>query len=131
MSLPASVHTHRIQPAFTDARGEIFDIIEKKPVAHVGLVTFIKGAVRGNHYHKQSTQYTYILRGKIKFITTDIDGGNRAETVLEASDFSEIPPGVVHTYVALDDDAAMLDMTTLARGEQGYEDDTVRVSDRS
>ena len=130
MAIASQSLTRRIAPAFTDARGDIFDIVEE-PVSHVGLVTFAKGAVRGNHYHKQSTQYSYILRGKIKFITGDIDGGNRVEIILEPGDMSTIPPGVVHTYVALTDDAAMLDMTTLARGEKGYEEDTVRVNDRS
>lgn len=116
--------------AFTDNRGSIFDIVEK-PISHVGLITSAKGAVRGNHYHKISVQFTYVLKGSFKFITSDIDGANRVETILEEGDYSEIPPGVVHTYVALTEGATFLDMTTLARGEKGYEGDTVRVNDRS
>ena len=123
-------YTKKIEPAFTDARGSIFDIVEE-PISHVGYITIAKGAVRGNHYHKISTQFTYVLRGSIKFITTDIEGKNRQESILEVGDFSSIPPGVVHAYVGLADDSAFLDMTTLARGEKGYEDDTVRVSDRT
>lgn len=128
--MPLEAKTHAAKPVFSDARGDIFDLVEE-PVGHVGLVTYTKGAVRGNHYHKLSTQYTYVLRGTLKFITTDIDGGNRVETILSAGDVSHVPAGLVHTYVALSDDAAMLDMSTLARGEKGYEEDTVRVSDRS
>src|SRR3989344_6112950 len=109
-----SVQNYKIKPAFTDARGHIFDIVEE-PISHVGLITFKKGAIRGNHYHKKSVQYTYILKGKRKktFILTE-------------GMFSRISPQIVHAYKALTS-AAMLDMSTLVRGEKGYEDDTVRV----
>jgi len=117
---------YKIKPAFTDKRGDINDILEEQ-VGHVGLITFKKGAIRGNHYHKKSTQYTYILKGKIKFVTSDINGKHRKEFILEEGTFSRIPPQVVHAYKALTS-AAMLDMTTLNRKDNGYEKDTVRVS---
>ena len=50
---------------FKDKRGEILDIFTKNPKDHCTLVTFNKGAIRGNHFHKKSTQYTYILNGKL------------------------------------------------------------------
>ena len=130
MSEDTLILKRTLTPAFTDARGDIFDVVEK-PISHVGLIVSTVGAVRGNHYHKASTQYTYVVKGQFKFITSDIDGNNRVETILEEGDYSEIPPGVVHTYVALTPGATFLDMTTLARGEKGYEEDTVRVNDRS
>ena len=120
-----SVQNYKIKPAFTDARGHIFDIVEE-PISHVGLITFKKGAVRGNHYHKKSVQYTYILKGKITFVTSDIKGKRKKTCILTEGMFSRIPPQIVHAYKALTS-AAMLDMSTLARGVKGYEDDTVRV----
>ncbi|MDP3726073.1 MAG: methyltransferase domain-containing protein, partial [bacterium] len=117
---------YAIKPAFSDERGDIFDIVEEG-ISHVGLITFKKGAVRGNHYHKQSTQYTYILEGEIQFVTSDIDGKNKKEFVLTEGMVTHIPPHTVHAYKALTP-AAMLDMTTLSRGATGYEEDTVRVS---
>ena len=50
---------------FKDKRGEILDIFTKNPKDHCTLVTFNKSAIRGNHFHKKSTQYTYILSGKL------------------------------------------------------------------
>ncbi|MBI2108836.1 MAG: cupin domain-containing protein [Parcubacteria group bacterium] len=119
------VENYMIKPAFTDARGHIFDIVEE-PLSHVGLITFKKGAVRGNHYHKKSIQYTYILKGKIIFVVSDKNGKNKKKFILKEGMFSRIPSNIVHAYKALSP-AAMLDMTTLARGVKGYEDDTVRV----
>jgi len=116
---------YKIKPAFTDKRGAIFDLVEEK-VSHVGLITFTKGAVRGNHYHKKSTQYTYILKGKIKFVVSDVHGKHKKSFILTEGMVSHIPPQMTHAYKALTP-AAMLDITTLARGVKGYEEDTVRV----
>jgi len=116
----------KLAPVFSDARGDIFDITEGN-IGHIGMVTFVKGATRGKHYHKESTQYSYVISGTLKFTVSDIDGSNSREYLLEKGDLSTIPPRVIHTYEALSD-AVMLDLTTLARTDDGYEKDTVRVS---
>ncbi len=114
-----------LKPVFTDARGDIFDIVEGG-VGHVGIVTFVKGAVRAKHYHKQSTQYSYVISGSIRLTLSEVGGGNAQTFTLEKGSFTTIPPLVVHRYEALAD-AEMLDITTLARTDDGYEKDTVRV----
>jgi len=121
-----TLENYKIKPAFTDKRGDILDILEE-PVSHVGLVTFKKGAIRGNHYHKKSTQYTYVLYGKIKFVVSDARGKNKKSFILMERMFSRIPPKMVHSYKALTT-AAMLDITTLNRKNSAYEEDTVRVT---
>ena len=120
------VITRKIEPAFTDTRGDISDIVEE-PVGHVGHITFTKGAVRASHYHKQSTQYTFTLYGKLELLVFPKDKpGEREVHILEAGDFASIEPGIVHTYRALEP-SAIIDMTTLSRLDNGYEEDTVRV----
>lgn len=126
--VPSPIHEVRtITPAFTDARGSIFDVLEE-PIGHVGMVTFVKGAVRANHYHLTSTQYSYILSGEIRVTVSQIDGSGKEEMVLTPGMLSIVPPMVVHTYECLSDEASMLDMTTLNRKDDGYEKDTVRMS---
>ena len=44
---------------YKDKRGKIVDIFVNNPKDHCTLVTFNKGATRGNHFHKKSTQYSY------------------------------------------------------------------------
>jgi len=117
---------YTITPVFQDRRGDIFDILES-PVAHVGMVTFKKGGIeRGNHYHKKSIQYTYVLKGKIKLTTTDIEGKNKREFMLKPGSFAVIPPKIVHIYTSITS-ATMLDFTTESRKGGGYEKDTFRV----
>ena len=52
---------------FVDDRGEITDIAENVPFNSLTLITSSKGAVRGNHYHKRTTQYTYIIEGTCRY----------------------------------------------------------------
>lgn len=116
----------RPQPAFTDARGEIFDLLEDS-VSHVGLITFTEGAVRAKHWHKQSTQYSYVLEGVIDLIVCSKDALDQREVFeMGPGTVASIAPGIVHAYRAKTP-AKILDMTTLTRTDAGYEDDTVRV----
>jgi quercetin dioxygenase-like cupin family protein len=114
-----------ITPVHTDDRGSIFDLVEDK-VGHVGMVTFTTGSVRGNHYHKVSVQYSYVLSGELELTTSQIDGSDSKTEKLVPGTLSRIPPLVIHTYKALTD-AEMLDIVTLSRTDDGYESDTVRM----
>jgi dTDP-4-dehydrorhamnose 3,5-epimerase len=121
------VTVKKIAPVFEDERGAIYDLLEV-PVRHSGLITFVKGAKRGSHYHKKSTQYTYIIQGRIEVRIKDTKSPDaKVESYLiEKGDLMEIPPLVIHTYQALEN-SVMLDFTTESRLEDGYETDTIRV----
>ena len=54
---------------FKDHRGEISDLIENEKINAVTLITLKKGAVRGNHLHKKTWQWNYIISGKMKLIS--------------------------------------------------------------
>ena len=55
--------------AFKDRRGKIIDLIENEKINAVTLITIKKGAVRGNHYHKKTWQWNYIISGKMRLVT--------------------------------------------------------------
>lgn len=120
-----SFQNKKITPVFTDARGSIFDVLEEK-VGHIGIVTFKKGATRANHYHKKSTQYSYVLEGKLKLTVSDIDGNNKKVITLIPGMMTTIPAKTIHIYTALVK-SKIIDITTLGRNDNGYEKDTVRV----
>ena len=56
----------KISPVFKDSRGDILDILEGQHIMHIGLLKSNPGSISGNHYHKKSTQWTYVIEGKIK-----------------------------------------------------------------
>lgn len=115
-----------IDPAFEDDRGKILDLFEV-PVHHVGLITFKAGVIRAKHYHKQSTQYSYVLDGTIDLIVCPKDRLDEREVIeMTPGTAVSIEPGVVHVYRARTD-ASIIDLTTLSREDNGYEEDVVRV----
>ena len=121
------IHVKNIKPVHKDDRGEIVDIFEGE-VHHSGIITFTKGAVRANHYHRLQRQYTYVIAGSIELKMKDaLDPNAKTETVImKAGDFVDVPPNVIHAYKGLSD-ASMICLTTRERTSETYEDDTVRV----
>lgn len=121
------INVIKVKSAFDDARGSIFDIVEAE-VRHVGIIESKKGSVRAKHYHKKSTQYTFILSGKVEFFEKDMKTENAKldKTTLGPFDLVITPPGVFHAIRCLED-CVFLDMTSESRAGKGYEEDTVRV----
>jgi len=112
----------KIHPAFEDKRGEIIDILQNELIEHVTLISFKNGSIRGDHYHKLSTQYAFVIEGRFKILTrtpgstTDID-------IVSAGDLVHTPPLERHAYVALED-GRILVLTKGHRGGKDYEKDT-------
>lgn len=117
----------KIIPAFTDERGTISDILDEG-VGHIGIITSKAGSIRGRHYHKKSTQYVYILNGKLELMTKDLreEDPKVKSVILEPGDLAVTPPMVVHVLKAIED-TTFLDLTTEPRSGRGYEEDTTRV----
>ncbi len=119
---------NQIKPVFEDHRGTIADLVEGKNLQHVGLIVSKKGAVRGNHYHKKATQYTYILKGKVEYYRKDlrVESSVVERFVVGPGTLSIEPPQVAHALVALED-TEFLDMTDVSRDKNGYDADTFKI----
>lgn len=113
-------------PAFEDARGAITDILQHTPVDSVTIITCVKGAIRANHYHKESVQYSYVLSGQM-LVYTQMPGGPLESQILVQGDMVESPPLERHALHAIED-SVLLIVTRGPRGGKNYEDDTFRVS---
>jgi len=115
----------KITAAFEDDRGKIMDILEHTPVDSVTIITCLKGAIRANHYHKESVQFSYVLSGKMLAYSQMPDEEVESQ-VLEEGDMMESPPLEKHALHAVED-SVLLIITRGPRGGKNYEDDTFRV----
>ena len=88
-------------------------------------MTFKKGAVRGNHFHKETTQWNYVVSGSIKLVTQS-PGGEVVESTMRPGDLAATLPNVRHTLVGLED-AVVFVFTKGPRGGKEYESDTFRL----
>lgn len=114
-----------VSVAHSDERGEISDLLENEIVNSITLITFIKGAVRGNHYHNETTQWNYVMKGKIKLVT-QIPGEPIVETIMLPGELTVTKPNDRHALYAMEASEVMI-FTKGPRGGKEYESDTFRL----
>jgi quercetin dioxygenase-like cupin family protein len=107
---------------FTDERGTIQDIFG--PVDAVTEIRTVKGAIRGNHRHEQTIQWTYICSGLLLVVTEH--GGVRHEETLRPGQITCERPGVAHAWKALEDTTVLV-FTRGPRSGENYESDVQRL----
>jgi quercetin dioxygenase-like cupin family protein len=108
-----------------DSRGIIVDLVENQNINAVTFITFSKGAVRANHYHKKTTQWNYVTKGQIKLVT-QLGEEDVKEVILKKGDLAVTIPMEKHALVGLED-SEMLVFTEGPRGGKEYESDTFRL----
>ncbi len=109
---------------YKDHRGIISDIIENEKINAITLLTIKKGKVRGNHYHKKTFQWNYIISGKMKLVTKK--NGIKKSITLNKDDIAVTVPFEQHALVGLTN-CKVLVFTKGPRGGKEYESDTFRL----
>jgi quercetin dioxygenase-like cupin family protein len=103
-----------IKPAHTDERGVITDLLQDETINAVTIISFLKGAVRANHYHKETHQWNYVLSGSIKIIT-QLQNQEKVETIMNRGDFVLTMPNESHALVAVEQS----ELLVLTKGPRG------------
>jgi quercetin dioxygenase-like cupin family protein len=115
----------KISAVFSDVRGDIIDVLRNTVVEYATVITSKHGAVRANHYHKETFQYVYMLEGRMR-VVSQMPGEATEEVVLEKGDLIVNMPLERHAFEAVDD-CTMLVLTRGPRGGEDYEKDTYRL----
>tara|TARA_Y100000294_G_C8458030_1_gene297409 strand:- start:158 stop:547 length:390 start_codon:yes stop_codon:yes gene_type:complete len=116
---------------FRDKRGTIIDIFINQPKDHCTLVTFNKNAVRGNHFHKKSTQYSFVISGKLKMLSAKVNKkgkpiGKIKKEIIKGNSLITHKPRHAHAFKALTK-SSLLAFVDGVRGGKNYEKDTYRL----
>lgn len=111
--------------AFQDDRGRIIDIMEAIDFNSATMISSNKGATRGNHYHQKTTQWIYVLRGRLLAHARAPDGA-RQSAILESGDLIKNPPLEQHAFIALED-SELLVLSAGLRSGKDYVKDTYRL----
>ena len=114
---------------FEDERGKISDIFYKKNINHVAIIHSEPNVMRGNHYHKESTQHMLITKGSLEYWHKPLGSTEEAEYVLlEEGDFVSTPPNEIHALNIVEDNEFIV-FTEGVRGGKDYESDTFRLDE--
>jgi quercetin dioxygenase-like cupin family protein len=112
---------------FEDDRGVIQDLITRR-IDAITEITTKAGMVRGNHTHARTTQYTYIVSGKMLFVSRTDNGVNNAIFARPGELITELP-GIPHAWRAIEDTTVLV-FTRGPRSGDAFESDTLRLSEQ-
>ena len=110
---------------FKDYRGEIIDLIENEKINSVTLITLKKGAIRGNHLHKKTWQWNYIISGKMELVTK-MPNKKIRKTLLKSGDLALTLPNELHVLVGVQFCKCLV-FSKGPRAGKKYESDTFRL----
>ena len=121
----------KLDIAFEDDRGIIMDIFTSEPKDHGALITFNKGVQRANHYHKESTQYTFLVSGRLLMRSADVSekgviSNAYKESILEPYTLVKHNPFEAHAFKS-NESSTILAFACGLRGGEDYEKDVYRL----
>lgn len=102
-----------------DERGVIEDLLVTDNGA-VTRITFKKGAIRGNHYHKETIQYDFIVSGRL------LCKNHAGVAEVKAGQMVIHRPNEPHAYQALED-SEMVSCVYGPRKGEDYSTDTFKL----
>ena len=120
--LPETLELHK------DERGSILDIFYKTKINHVAIVDSNPNTLRGNHYHKMTTQHMLITKGSLEYWYKHLGSKNVPKMKLvEEGDLITTPPLEIHALKILEQGNQFIVFSEGLRGGSDYESDTFRV----
>jgi len=125
----------KIEPAHTDERGHITNIVQdglvpnelKRKITHVAVYTSKKGTIRGNHYHPDQIQAVHLVSGKYESLTKDLDdpGAPVERHIVEPGQMVICWPNVAHAQVFLED-SVLINLTDGERETEKFKEHTIK-----
>ena len=117
----------KIKNDFEDNRGTIRDILVKEKIDFVTIIFNKKNSVRGNHYHKETVQYLYVLEGSV-LVASKFKGKEIEKKILTEGDLLLNEPLEWHAIKSIED-SKLLILTRGLRGGNDYEADTFKIDE--
>ena len=117
----------KIKNDFEDNRGAIRDILVKEKIDFVTIIYNKKNSVRGNHYHKKTVQYLYVLEGSV-LVASKFEGKEIEKKILTEGDLLLNEPFEWHAIKSIED-SKLLILTRGLRGGDDYEADTFKIDE--
>ena len=117
-----------ITPATSDERGTISDILYKTEIQHAAIIeSKCGGLIRGNHYHKATTQHIFVTKGSLRYWYQPVDKSEPVKSVLvKEYELVSTGPNEIHALEIIEPNQFVVFSHGL-RGGDDYESDTFRV----
>ena len=126
--MPKSEHVIiPIRKSFVDVRGEIKNLIDA-PFTSAAIITSVKGAIRGNHYHRNDYHYCWLQSGAMEYFHRPAGTRQRPRRwVVKPGQMFYTPPGYEHAMV-FTRKSVLFVFARNNREMKNYEADTIRIN---
>ena len=119
----------KLKISFKDKRGSISDIFYNKNIQHVAIIKSKPNVLRGDHFHKKTTQWMLMTKGSMEYWYKKLNSKNKPKKkLLKAGDLVETPPNEMHALKIGKQGNEFVVFTIGKRGGKDYESDTYRFS---
>tara|TARA_R110002073_G_scaffold251144_1_gene413803 strand:- start:923 stop:1315 length:393 start_codon:yes stop_codon:yes gene_type:complete len=111
-----------------DDRGSIVDLFYDEDINHVATVVSKPNVIRGNHYHKETTQHMLMTKGSLEYWYKPAGSDEKARMVVaEVGDIVSTEPYEIHALRIGSEGNEFIVFSHGKRGGRDYESDTYRV----
>ena len=113
---------------FNDNRGTIADVFYNHALNHVAIISSEPNVIRGNHYHKETTQHMLMTKGSLEYWYKDFGSDEPAKMyVAKVGDLVSTKPFEIHGLRICAEGNEFIVFSEGLRGGKDYESDTYRV----
>jgi UDP-2-acetamido-2,6-beta-L-arabino-hexul-4-ose reductase len=117
----------KFKPDFKDNRGSITDLFYSENINHVAHIkTVDTSSIRGNHYHKKTTQAMYMVKGSLNYWYKQLNEKKSKCVRVNTGEMVVTLPNEVHA-LTFDEENEFIVFSWGLRGGKDYELDTFRV----
>lgn len=110
-----------------DDRGVIADVFYNTNIEHVAIISSEPNVLRGNHYHKETTQYMLMIKGSLEYWYKPVGDEESKMYLCKIGDLIKTEPYEIHALQITDEGNEFIVFTQGKRGGMDYEKDTYRV----
>ena len=83
-----------------DDRGIIADLFYNENINYVAIINSKPNVIRGNHYHKKTTQHILITEGSLDYWYKPLNSKEKSQFInLRKGDIVSTPPNEIHALV--------------------------------
>ncbi len=87
----------------TDERGTLVEVLNTGQWGAVLYGEMRRGAVMGNHFHRRTEVYVFLVRGQARVTAVNVDTGARSESMLATGEGVHLPVNESHALRFLED----------------------------
>jgi len=125
-----TAHSHDVlvtlRPPFVDDRGEILNLLDE-PFSSASVITSVKGAIRGNHYHKTDFHYCWLQKGRMVYLHRPVgQAAAPGRWEITPGQMFYTPPMYEHA-MHFTEDSVLFVCARNNRSMAHYEADTIRI----